>query len=88
MLLKEFSELMKYVCWASEGKLSSSANRIMDMLLTDGTKKLLIGSCLPYSVIAGIITNSVLEIESGSLETVDRLVRKGLFKSLEQELPI
>lgn len=44
-------------------------------------KKLLIGSCLPYSVIAGIITNSVLEIESGSLETVDRLVRKGFSKA-------
>lgn len=39
VLLKEFSELMKYVCWASEGKLSSSAIPIMDMLLTDGTKK-------------------------------------------------
>lgn len=76
MSLREFTELMAYVCWASGGKLSSSTIPIMDMVLTDGTKELLVRSCLPHREIAGIITNSVHEIEMGSLETMDKLVRK------------
>ena len=74
--MREFTELMAYVCWASGGKLSSSTIPIMDMVLTDGTKELLVRSCLPHREIAGIITNSVHEIEMGSLETMDKLVRK------------
>lgn len=80
--MKEFTELMAYVCWASGGKLSSSTIRIMDMLLADGTKELLVRSCLPHGEIAGIITSSVQEIEMGSLETVDKLVRKKAFQKL------
>lgn len=76
MSLREFTELMAYVCWASGGKLSSSTIPIMDMVLTDGTKELLVRSCLPHREIAGIITNSVHEIEMGSLETMDKLVSK------------
>jgi len=80
--LREFTELMAYVCWASGGKLSSSTIPIMDMVLTDGTKELLVRSCLPHREIAGIITNSVHEIEMGSLETMDKLVRKKAFQKL------
>ena len=80
--MQEFSELMVYVCRASGGKLSSSAIPIMDMLLAEGTKELLIRSYLPYGIIAGIISSSVHEIEMGSLETVDRLVRKKALQSL------
>ena len=66
--MKEFTELMSYVCWASGGKLSTSAIPIMDILLTDGTKELLVRSCLPYGVIASILTRSVREIEEGPLK--------------------
>lgn len=80
--MKEFTELMSFVCWASKGKLSTSSIPIMDILLTDGTKELLVRSCLPYGVIASILTRSVREIEEGSLETVDKLVRKKALQKL------
>ena len=80
--MKEFTELMSYVCWASGGKLSTSSIPIMDILLTDGTKELLVRSYLPYGVIASIISKSVHEIETGSLETVDKLVRKKALQKL------
>ena len=52
----------------------------MDILLKDGTKRRIVRSGLSDREIAGIISGAVREIEEGSLETVDDLVRKNILK--------
>ena len=80
--LNGFNELMVDACNASEGQLSLTAVEMMDMLITEETKDIMLQSEIGGKEIADIILQSVREIEDGSLQTVDNLVKRRVFRRM------
>ncbi len=80
--MNDFKVRMVAVCNASGGHLHKSFVTVMDLLLSESTKEIFVKTGLSDQELAEIICRSIQEIEHGTMDTIDHLVKN---KMLEQE---
>lgn len=75
-----FDELWKQVCSTSD--LPDGARVYLPASLSDKTKTIIVEKELSADEFAGIVLNTINQINSGSVESIDYLVMKSLEKRL------
>ena len=78
--MEEVQARMAAICNSYAGCLRGASVSMLDLLLNEDTKELILRSSLSDKEIANIISSAVREIDKGSMKTVDALVKVNLLR--------